>query len=187
MEKVKLTREQAEEIEIRNKGFAKEETIKNHIFGWSYIECLNELTLDEMIRALYIGYEIEETFKVGDWVFDRESVYKIISKHHADDLNKGMYLKARHATPEEIEEEKQCRWWAKHGRKVWELRQSDVLVNKSNGKDWIVISEINKVSDCKNYRVFPFLTGEFEIMHLETIKRHFQIVCFAEDRKDVQA
>ena len=30
--------------------------------------CLQSLTLDELARCLYVGYEVEEKFKQGEWV-----------------------------------------------------------------------------------------------------------------------
>ena len=34
-------------------------------------KCLQSLTLDELARVIYVGYEVEEKFKVGDKVFYR--------------------------------------------------------------------------------------------------------------------
>jgi len=34
-------------------------------------KCLQSLTLDELARAIYVGYKVEEKFKVGDKVFYR--------------------------------------------------------------------------------------------------------------------
>ncbi|PJH69124.1 hypothetical protein CVR96_27975, partial [Salmonella enterica subsp. enterica serovar Typhimurium] len=32
-------------------------------------QCLNDLTLDELIRALYIGYNVQPELNFGDWVY----------------------------------------------------------------------------------------------------------------------
>src|SRR5699024_1047502 len=108
--------------------------------GWSFKEylCLNALSTDEFIRALYIGYEVEETYEVGDWVYveaPKEGLPNVYQVMNADKYSVNLdrlygnfkNSKLRHATPEEIAEEKQRRWWAKHGRNVWELREGDLL------------------------------------------------------------
>jgi hypothetical protein len=62
MEKVKLTKKQAEALETVN-HISKAEVIELHIEnpdGWAH-ECMNGMNLDTLIRALYIGYEIEQT------------------------------------------------------------------------------------------------------------------------------
>lgn len=65
-EKVKLTKEQAIVIEDIKKYRVPENTITTHfncgLGGWvdEYIS-LNGMPLDTLIRALYIGYEVEQT------------------------------------------------------------------------------------------------------------------------------
>src|SRR5699024_10096032 len=132
-EKVKITREQAKVIE--SKMAFRHMSIKYHVMNnWDtdYERCLNNLTLDELIRAFYIGYEVEPIFEVGDWVKDTSTnaVIKINDRQHRNNLIDPRHTTIRHATPEEIAEEKQRRWWAKHGRKVWELREGDLLISK---------------------------------------------------------
>src|SRR5699024_208683 len=164
MGKVKLTREQAEAIgDVITYG-TKEEAVESHIEkGWSFKEylCLNALSTDEFIRALYIGYEVEETFEVGDWVKDTSTnaVIKINDRQHRNNLIDSRHTTSRHATPEENAKEKQRKWWAKHGRGVKELKKGDITKN-ANGK-------------------------MIEINHAEQLPDRFKIVCFVEDRKDV--
>src|SRR5699024_1112184 len=119
-------------------------SIKYHVMNnWDtdYERCLNNLTLDELIRAFYIGYEVEESYEVGDWVYVEApkeglpNVYQVMTADkYSVNLDRlyGNFKKSklRHATPEEIAEEKQRRWWAKHGRDVWELREGDCLISK---------------------------------------------------------
>jgi hypothetical protein len=68
MEKVKLTKEQAEALEEVRKEYGNIGVLIHHCgfggvnwgFAWGKGESLNELTVDEMARALYVGYEIDE-------------------------------------------------------------------------------------------------------------------------------
>src|SRR5699024_11077859 len=78
MEKVKVTRVQADAIEYCKAEFGKDKTINTHAKGtWAY-DCkpLNDLEFSELARALYIGYEVEPEFKAGDWVYiAKEGMY----------------------------------------------------------------------------------------------------------------
>src|SRR5699024_10163694 len=137
---LKITREQ-ERVLINHMG-SLEKLIRTHRNDEENT-VLDDLRTDQLIDA-YLGYyTIKETFEVGDWIVVEDCPCKrIIGKvqkrteveehstftrlHYDRDwwsvISKS---KIRHATPEVIEEEKQCRWWAKHGRDVWELRESD--------------------------------------------------------------
>lgn len=179
MEKVKLTKEQAEAIETK-KGTTESAAIAKHLEGWTWPEnkCLNDLSMEQFVKALYIGYEIEETFEVGDWVKDTSTnaVIKINDRKHRNNLIDPRHTTIRHATPEEIAEEKQRRWWAKHGREVWELREND-LVSDKDGCSYT----INLIK--KDYVEFV----EFGMRKkVKEIKESFKVICFAEDRKDVK-
>src|SRR5699024_11250797 len=49
----------------------KEDLIKSKLVGLlehGKDEPIAELTLETLVKAIYIGYEVEETFEVGDWV-----------------------------------------------------------------------------------------------------------------------
>lgn len=66
MDKVVLTKEQAEAIENIKEVYSDYTfIIKSHVEdsdGWfGKSEPLNDLNLDSLIRALYIGYEVEQT------------------------------------------------------------------------------------------------------------------------------
>lgn len=65
MEKVKLTKEQAEAIESAQEDIAKERVVDIFVRDGSKFtgncEIINEFGLDALIRALYIGYEVELT------------------------------------------------------------------------------------------------------------------------------
>lgn len=199
-EKVKLTREQAEAVEaIKSSSLGNDGTIlefvracgiSNHVFH-----------LDELIKSLYIGYEVEETFKVGDWVMSsffgyaegralkiqqitkrKDKTYVYFSNLEAPNHNCYIEDICRHATPEEIAEEKQRRWWAKHGRKPWELKIGDIIKKLCSPYDFEAL-EISGMDDRyiyakDNYIINP-KTTQMDV--------NYRVVCFAEDRKDVQA
>src|SRR5699024_10052949 len=136
-EKVKLTKEQAEAIEyIRENSIDANMNLQIN-GGWDdKRSVLGSLSLDEFIRALYIGYEVEETFEVGDTVvLNSGKVVEILEHGWGPNavvvgwiINRSMYkdmidkmIINRHAT-------KQEKWWAKHGRKPLELKINDVLL-----------------------------------------------------------
>ena len=188
-EKVKLTREQAEAIKsIRgdiNGGFTPgniRTQLKKQWMSKPYAT-LNELPFEQFIVAVLGDYEVEPIFEVGDWAVDRRSVYKIISKHHADYLNKEVHPEVRHATPEEITEEKQCRWWAKHGRDVWELKDLDILINEKTGKMYEV--DILKDETIRLWKIGVDGAFASDYKSAKEISKYVEVFCFAEDRKDV--
>lgn len=66
-DKVKLTKEQAEAIKIilNNPQWRKEQIIEHHTndhYAWvNEYSDFNGMPLDTLVRAIYIGYEVEET------------------------------------------------------------------------------------------------------------------------------
>src|SRR5699024_2434909 len=54
----------------------------------------------------------------------------------------GPFYNFRHATESEIAEEKERRFWMNHGRKWRGIREGDILVNKGDGKDWIIVKTV---------------------------------------------
>ncbi len=184
MQKVKLTQEQADTVEENTAD--KETAIRLHV-GGSWLapvnKCLNKLTLDELVRALYIGYEVEEEYKEDDWVvlkdgnivriyYVKNGVYSsnVVGypkgKVFAYDLGGDYWYDyeeiERHATPEEIAQEKERRWWEKHGREVREIKVGDILYD-------------NRSHD------FFMATNN----HYLTKKSKYELICFKDDRKDV--
>src|SRR5699024_9487763 len=134
MEKVKLTQEQAWMIE-NHRGSFESLMRKHHMKNCAtYID---ELTTQQVVDAYFGGYEVEKTFEVADWVVYDNGVrcgYKTNQIKDVDgqkayfDEGRTMYLTSlRHATPEEIAEEKQRRWWSKHGRDVFEFKTGDLI------------------------------------------------------------
>ena len=176
-EKVILTKEQAEAIETK-KGTTGSAAVAKHLEGWTWPEnkCLNDLSMEQFVKALYIGYEVEETFEVGDWIYSKQ-VEKIIQINDEGSLAGYNTFPTyyRHATPEEIAEEKQRRWWRKHGRGVWELRKGDVISDDDG--------EFHEVSNNnENEDGVSTMSGGFNQTYLE---KYSKVICFAEDRKDI--
>ena len=193
MEKVKVTREQADAVErLRGHHRSEMEKFKKepYIFA-DWLKPLHELSVDEIDRACYEGYEIKPEFKIGDWVYV-DWINKSAEKHvfkvtkllegkyvaiDADYVNKIPPLNiVRHATPEEIATEKTRRWWAKHDREVWELKREDVFV--SDTKQAYTVKEVSdgRVRTHESARTF----------NVEMMGQCHKIACFAEDRKDIK-
>src|SRR5690625_3228981 len=142
MEKVKLTREQANALESLLEDYTKEEIIKEN---FNPIERLREYLDDEnknivfrhlsdemLVKALYFGYEVEEQYKKGDWVKlkDRNEAIKLSYDWMVDQANGIHYERIRPATDEEASAE----WFKRHGREHWELKEGDVLISKKLGR-----------------------------------------------------
>src|SRR5699024_8215479 len=75
----------------------------------------------------------------------------------------------RLATDEEI-------IFAKKGRKVWELREGDILKDKMTGAIREVRTQVNSVT---------YFKSRVSGLNLDATKKHYQVACFAEDRQDV--
>src|SRR5690625_2635349 len=190
MEKVKLTQEQADAIERGIKIYGKSRIMNDHALdGWvGNLNDLNGLTKDEIARALYVGYEVEPEFKVGDWVYVESpkeglpNVYKIMNaEKYSVNLDRlyGNHKKSdiRQATPQEIATEKQRRWWEKHDREVGELRETDVVFYDDNswGGIYIVYSDVFIASD-KNLSVKLYNRHRKEIT---VAVSRLRVICFA--------
>ena len=143
-EKVVLTKEQAKAIE---RWADKEQLIIAKVVGLlehGLDEPLYALTTKELIQALFIGYEVEPEFKVGDWfvyIGKDGEVAEYIKKgftgqveavHYGfitDGYHRFYNSEIRHATPSEIAEEKERRWWKELGREVGEFRKGDIGIH----------------------------------------------------------
>ena len=88
----------------------------------------------------------------------------------------------RHATPEEIAEEKERRLFAEHGRKKWELKRGDILIDES-GHTRIVRGSTDAHGFLDENKVH-FMDGDWEIF--EYVKKIYKVACFAEKRLDVK-
>src|SRR5699024_6893869 len=139
------------------------------------------MTLDQYGKLLGKAnrvQELEEEFEVGDWIYSKqvEKFIKIEDEGQLEGYNKfPSYY--RSATPEEIAEEKQRRWWAKHGREVKELKKGDVLIDAHN--DVYVVS--------KNMTLIELgIIQSFLISYDRIGKGDYEVLCFVEDRKDIE-
>ena len=128
MGEVVITQEQADRINyFRKDDERKGDAIRYHLNKWlaPVNMCLNELTLDQLTRALYVGYEVEENFKVGDLIIDKNDNYKTVieiteietfhlfgnwSDERGQEIGICIMMKyARHATESEIAGEEKSR------------------------------------------------------------------------------
>lgn len=207
-EKVKITQEQATEIELQKKELKKHDIVARRILTNRINRYFHSMTVDEVIKALYIGYEVEPDFEVGDWVYvdwsdskAKRRVFKVERTKYEFgkieiDNDTSKYPNTtppldivRHATPEEIAKEKERRWWDKHGREPWELKASDIVYsNVTKTYDKIVFVFRNGSVNLDGTAPNKFNQyGVNTIPKKELNNHNFKVVCFAEDRKDVQS
>ena len=204
-EKVFLTQEQADAIEDLLKDRTAESIVKEKanplLGGGVYIDKSNhiiftETELDTLIRALYIGYEVEPVFNVGDWVVHEfgSKTYKIAEgkpliecDYVLDNGNSVLKDYLRHATPSEIAEEKQRRWWKSHNRDVWELKINDMIYSKvTKTYDEVVFVFRSGSVNLRGTTPNDFSQYGVNTVPKEELNNHnFKVICFAEDRKDV--
>ena len=193
MEKVKLTQEQASAINDCRNIVGDEMLIEMQVYRrnspWrNKWNAINELNLMTLVDALRIGYEVESEFKSGDYVVNDIGTIGLIESVNGDHL-KGVWIRdfdipmnctsnkiARHATPEEVEEVKERRWWTKHGRYVGEYKENDVVISRHT-KEILYLKEV----DNERY----YLSDNSVYRDKEEMLNHYLVVCFAEDRKDV--
>ncbi|WP_339233883.1 hypothetical protein [Oceanobacillus sp. FSL W7-1281] len=196
MEKIQLTQEQAEIVEVKKNRKDKSSAIEHHVkIGWygRNYQFLNNFTSDELCRLLYVpgSYEVIPQFKVGDWVVyvHDNSIWEITKDTYNDGthinlmngneiMNVVSVNRLRHATPEEIQEEKERRWWAEHGREVWELRKGDTLKDEINYPHFVTRG--NRTDG--GLERTPSLNCVFREM--DEIKSRFKVACFVEQRLD---
>lgn len=102
------------------------------------------MPLLKLVDALRIGYEVEQQFKVGNWVvrktnqederlpFRTGRVFKIkgfINGHYLDNEEFRHDSEAlRYATSEEIKAEIERQLWKSIGREVGELKENDLVI-----------------------------------------------------------
>lgn len=87
-------------------------------------DVLKELSATELVTAVLIGYEVEPSIEVGDWVehVPLGIVGKVTSMGERLDLiytsyTSGYKSSYRLLTQEEIKEQKKIEWWKSHERK----------------------------------------------------------------------
>lgn len=146
----KLTQEEANAIEWIKKQIQYKDIpsvfVEQHIKQHTWLgeaSVLNGMHTDTLIRALYVGYEIDPQFKDGDWVVfktKREVIGKLYTNEvksfdvdRADNMNLAFYsVEWEHATPEEIKSENERRLWNSIGREVGEFKPDDIGISKDN-------------------------------------------------------
>jgi len=131
MGKIIVTQEQADKI----KGWEWHTKYPNLLLNLHvnnalvYNNCLQSLTLDELARAIYVGYEVEEKFKVGDKVILETGIEKIYTvgairanrcylSGVAEEITNVETSNIRHATESEIAREEKSRM-DKKINKIW--------------------------------------------------------------------
>lgn len=187
MEKVKLTPEQAESLEYLKRNFRYKEIVILHVqkYGCDWVgkgEGINGLDVDTLIKALYIGYEIEEPYKVGDWLHVTTPNFDFVAKVVGErdeytEFDNGKKLSAfefRKATPEEIAAEKERRKWATIGREVGEYKTNDIVYHEKYGYGVYVRQMIE-----------PFNQEKYSGWHDVKVKE-LELICPVEQRFDLK-
>ncbi|GGP17261.1 hypothetical protein [Oceanobacillus neutriphilus] len=160
MEKIQVTQKQADWLERYE---LTQEQIDHYINIQPYKKRPDSPIVDwdaaKLARALYVGYEVIPQYKVGDWVVyvPDNSIWEITK----DTYNDGTHINLmngneimnvvsanhlRHATPEEIQQEKKRRFWERLGREVDEYRQGDIVTTGFGNYTSITKLEMNKKS-----------------------------------------
>lgn len=198
MEKIKIAKEQADAIEkawkmTGNKVFI----IRMHDRDGSVLidgrEQLGDISTDTLIRALYIGYEVEP--EVGDWVkfsytdgkydigkvLELKEGYVIVDFANFEVPQHIMSTDLSNPTLSEIVEEKERRFWGKYGRKIFELKKGDTVI--SNTGCLFFVEDSNGVSAKLKDTSLRVKTSEINIESY--FKKGMKVHCFKESRLDV--
>ena len=203
-EKVRVTREQAEMIKKHKEADNLERLLwKHRMLGC--ITCIDELTTQQVVDAYFDGYKVEPEFETGEWVVCEDGYIGQIEfineiekwaniGYSKDTKERGVCLATtydlidiiRHATPEEIAEEKQRRWWSKHDRNLWELKEGDILISKKKPHSCIV--KFVEATDENATLLVDGIQDEFYegSETLEYMREEYKVFCFVEDRKDLE-
>lgn len=181
MEKIQITKEQDKAIKFlleRRNEWSEERLIRYHANRndkWvsPSLQCLNDLPLNDLCLRLYApdSYEVIPQFKVGEWLFiSKETTYTVKDEirkiagvqNGTIKLEDNWYIGIhseyiRHATPEEIQQEKKRRFWDKLGREVDEYKEGDIVAYRDLFTPLIDV-ELN------NRKVhFPSDSGRFDV------------------------
>ena len=196
MEKVKLTREQANAIEHAlqevdeykgNPDRLLRHASMNNVNFRNELHLLDTIDIVTLAKALYIGYEVEPEYKVGDWVVNANGTIGKITNINEFGEFEGFWEEiemlcekdnfVRHATPEEIEKGKERRWWAKLGRQPYEFKMGDIVT-------WEVKKGLFEVVSHKGemYK----LTRDFCDSEFLALTKNLKLVCPVENRLDVK-
>ena len=114
--------------------------IDNHKEWCAEYGSLSNFTPQQFALLLCGWYKVKEPFKVGDWV-KSNSTSKVAridergvmdDRAWVDDFEVNFFIDFRHATPEEIAQEKKRRFWAELGREVDEYKIGDIVAKNGN-------------------------------------------------------
>lgn len=183
MEKVILTQEQADAVDWLERSSTLEGHVRLIFFNNELIKgpksnILKEMGFYRVMRAIFQGYKIKKHFEVGDWAKDSKGrLFKITEDRVHTANNDPRYKELRKATKEEIEKH----WWAKHGREVWELKEGDVCINKSEIKDVFIFLK----DEGSRVKVLSLMLEGITRIDKVSLDKHFRVLCFSEDRKDI--
>jgi hypothetical protein len=104
MKKVKLTKEQADALKLSIADYGTDNVMDYHDSdNWvGRLEPLNDLPHSELARALYVGYEVIEEYKPGDWVLNEDGVHvgkiTLVEKDDHYDNYYGYWYDIEHGT-----------------------------------------------------------------------------------------
>lgn len=195
MEKVKITQEQADAIErLKEHHRGEIERFKrnpNQFADWMLP--VKDMQVDDIEKAYRGGYEIDPEFKINDWVVDETNgQIRVIAYFHS--IGKSMEVRfreggkawindTRHATPEEIATEKERRFFAKNGRKLWELQDHDLLMNEFDELCEVVDYDF----EVRKYVIKNIKHSDGRVINQDDLDelRKYRVRYFAEDRKDI--
>ncbi|WP_080875577.1 hypothetical protein [Oceanobacillus timonensis] len=161
-------------------------------------KCLNKISVEDMAKILFVpgSYEVIPQFKVGEWVrHDDGEVGKITKIEESsgqtlifidiEDIKRMYFWEEkyicdperffRHATPEEIQQEKKRRFWDRIGRKEDEYKEDDFIVDEHGDYGFI---ESKKTTDI--YRVRMIRSNQSVVTHFEEMR----LVTKADERLD---
>lgn len=136
-EKVKVSKEQADLI----LSFIED-------FNMNF----NHMHLGTFVEALENGYEVEEEFGIGDWIFSKYNkdigrVTEVGSSYlkYDDGFISNELHAFRHATEQEIAQEKKRRFWEGLGREINEYKKGDIAKVENDVREVNFVREDGKV------------------------------------------
>lgn len=199
MEKVKVTQEQAESIERHKEEITKrhEQLKDNPMYVDEWAKPLLKMSTNDYVNAIHVGYEVVPDYKIGDYVVvhgyakeyngkvleitniikEREDfIYFEPSENHNDNFSL-QGCDVRHATPAEIDKEKERIFFEENDRLPWELKINDVLINRHTERPAVVT---HAEEGCVKLDIHS------KIMNIDDLKLNNKVLCFAEDRKDLE-
>lgn len=146
MTKILLKKEQADAIEkLRESDYCDDVIVHNVAVSYYNSESLkgdykplNGIRLDQLIKALYIGYEVVFNYKPGEWVtYNNGFQYGMVTRkiESVDDeldrlhFGEGRIMPSRacrYASPEEITKAKEEEFWESIGRDLGDFLHGDI-------------------------------------------------------------